>query len=176
MPPIVPSSAATSRFAEGGMPKSATVQAHRWRGATTAFLVIATSCTQLPTTSSVAIPPVSPSTARIWIPERRAKRAQPDALCEAERPNSRGRAAERGFLSGCPPRLLYGRCKQLRRSLSPSVCRFQPWRRAGGLCRGPVHAGEGRHRGGIAHPLFSQFVSPDIARPAIARTPFYGGS
>jgi hypothetical protein len=40
--------------------------AYRWRGSAAAFLLIAASCTQLPTTSSVAIPPVPPGGARLW--------------------------------------------------------------------------------------------------------------
>jgi hypothetical protein len=40
--------------------------AHRWRGAATAFLLIAASCTQLPPTGSVAIPPISFGLARLW--------------------------------------------------------------------------------------------------------------
>src|SRR6266481_1599064 len=97
---------------------------------------------------SRAVPPGSGYT------ERRAKRAQPDALCEAERSNSRGRAAERGLLSRCPPCILYGRGRQLRRSLSPSVCGIQPRPRTGGLCRSPVDAGQGGQQRGIAHLLF----------------------
>ena len=46
------------------MPK--TVAAHRWRGAATAFLLIATSCAQLPPTSSVVIPPIPSGVARLW--------------------------------------------------------------------------------------------------------------
>ena len=40
--------------------------AYRWHGTATAFLLIATSCAQLPITSSAAIPPVPPGDARLW--------------------------------------------------------------------------------------------------------------
>jgi hypothetical protein len=40
--------------------------AHRWRAAATAFLLIATGCAQLPPTSAVAIPPIPSGGARIW--------------------------------------------------------------------------------------------------------------
>jgi hypothetical protein len=40
--------------------------ARRWRGAATAFLLIAAGCTQLPTTSSVVIPPIRSGVARLW--------------------------------------------------------------------------------------------------------------
>jgi len=49
------------------MPKSAAVQAHRLRSAAIALLLAATSCAQLPPTSSVVIPPVPGGAARIWI-------------------------------------------------------------------------------------------------------------
>lgn len=48
------------------MLKSAAVQSQRWRAAATAFLLIATSCTQLPPTSSVVIPPIPTGEARLW--------------------------------------------------------------------------------------------------------------
>jgi hypothetical protein len=40
--------------------------AHQWRGAATAFLLIAASCAQLPVTGSAAIPPVPAGGARLW--------------------------------------------------------------------------------------------------------------
>jgi len=40
--------------------------AHRWRGAATAFLLVAAHCSQLPPTRSVAIPPVPAGAARLW--------------------------------------------------------------------------------------------------------------
>lgn len=49
------------------MPKSTAVQAHRLRSAAIALLLAATSCAQLPPTSSVVIPPVPGGAARIWI-------------------------------------------------------------------------------------------------------------
>lgn len=48
------------------MPQSLAVQAHRWRAAATVFLSIATSCTQLPTTGSVVLPPIPSGVARLW--------------------------------------------------------------------------------------------------------------
>src|SRR5271169_3990739 len=66
MPPAAPSTAAASRSAEGRMPESVAVQVHRWRGAATVFLLIATSCTQLPTTGSVVLPPIPSGVARLW--------------------------------------------------------------------------------------------------------------
>ena len=48
------------------MAKGAVVQAYPWRGAVTAFLLIATSCTRLPLTSSVVIPPIPNGEARLW--------------------------------------------------------------------------------------------------------------
>jgi len=40
--------------------------AHRWHGTAIAFLLIATSCAQLPITGSAATPPVPPGDARLW--------------------------------------------------------------------------------------------------------------
>ncbi|MBV8132221.1 MAG: hypothetical protein JO282_06900 [Alphaproteobacteria bacterium] len=48
------------------MPKRAAIRPHLWRGTATAFLVVATSCAQLPPTSSVAIPPVPAGAGRLW--------------------------------------------------------------------------------------------------------------
>jgi len=42
------------------------VRAKRWRGAAPAFLLIAASCAQLPPTRSVVIPPVPAGEARLW--------------------------------------------------------------------------------------------------------------
>jgi hypothetical protein len=45
------------------------ITAHRWRGAAIVFLLISASCTQLPPTSSVVIPPIPPippGAARLW--------------------------------------------------------------------------------------------------------------
>jgi hypothetical protein len=39
---------------------------HRWRGVAIVLLLIAASCTPLPTTSSVVIPPIPPGVARLW--------------------------------------------------------------------------------------------------------------
>lgn len=39
---------------------------HRWRGAAIVLLLISASCTQLPPTSSVVIPPIPPGAARLW--------------------------------------------------------------------------------------------------------------
>jgi len=48
------------------MPKSVVIAAHRLRGAAVAFLLIAANCAQLPPTSAVAIPPVPSGEARLW--------------------------------------------------------------------------------------------------------------
>jgi len=40
--------------------------AHRWRGAAIVLPLIAASCTPLPTTSSVVIPPIPSDVARLW--------------------------------------------------------------------------------------------------------------
>ena len=40
--------------------------AHSWRGAASAFLLIATACAQLPLTSSALIPPIPAGDARLW--------------------------------------------------------------------------------------------------------------
>jgi len=40
--------------------------AQRWRDVAIALLLIAASCTPLPTTSSVVIPPIPPGVARLW--------------------------------------------------------------------------------------------------------------
>jgi hypothetical protein len=48
------------------MPESVAVQAHRARVVAVALSLIAASCTQLPTTSSVAIPPLPSGVARLW--------------------------------------------------------------------------------------------------------------
>jgi len=40
--------------------------AHRWRGAAIVLPLIAASCTPLPTTSSVVIPPIPSGVARLW--------------------------------------------------------------------------------------------------------------
>ena len=46
------------------MPEMGT--AHRWRGGASACFLIVASCTQLPPTGSVAIPPVPAGGARLW--------------------------------------------------------------------------------------------------------------
>ena len=38
-----------------------------WRAATSILLLVAASCAQPPTTASVALPPISPQQARVWI-------------------------------------------------------------------------------------------------------------
>lgn len=48
------------------MPKQLVLSAHRWRGTATALLLAAANCTQLPPTSAVAIPPVPAGEARLW--------------------------------------------------------------------------------------------------------------
>src|SRR5712691_10548026 len=48
------------------MPKNPVSSANRRRSATTAILLALTNCTQLPPTSSVAIPPIPAGDARLW--------------------------------------------------------------------------------------------------------------
>ena len=159
------------------MPKSATVQAHRWRGATTAFLLIATSCTQLPTTSSVAIPPVSPSTARIWIYRNDAPNEPNQTPYVRLNGQIVGVVQPSGaFYRDVPPGYYtvavdsYG---------APYPHQFADFNLGAGQ-EAFVVVLSMREKVGTAEGLrtlfFTQLVSPDIARPAIARTPFYGGS
>ena len=42
------------------------VPVHRWRGVATSLLLTVASCAQLPSTSSVVIPPIPPGAARLW--------------------------------------------------------------------------------------------------------------
>ena len=48
------------------MPESVAVQTRRSRGAAISLLLITASCTQLPPTSSVVIPPIRSGVARLW--------------------------------------------------------------------------------------------------------------
>src|SRR5438132_5803165 len=94
----------------------------RWCGAAAAaVLLLAANCAPLPPTSSVAIPPVPGGAARIWIYRNDAPN-EPNQTPYA-RLNGQivGLMQPNGaFYRDVPPGYLYGRGRQLRRSLSPS--------------------------------------------------------
>jgi len=158
------------------MPKSAAVQAHRLRSAAIALLLAATSCAQLPPTSSVVIPPVPGGAARIWIYRNDA----PNEPNQTPYARLNGQIAGVVQLNGAfyrdvPPGYYtvavdsYG---------APYSHQFEF--NLGGGQEAFVKVLSMRDKVGSSEGLrtffFTQLVPPDIARPEIAGTPFYGSS
>lgn len=159
------------------MPKSAAVQAHRLRSAAIALLLAATSCAQLPPTSSVVIPPVPGGAARIWIYRNDA----PNEPNQTPYARLNGQIAGVVQLNGAfyrdvPPGHYtvavdsYG---------APYSHQFAEFNLGGGQeafvkvlsMREKVGSGEG-----LRTFFFTQLVPSDIARPEIGVTPFYGST
>ena len=151
--------------------------ATRLRRAAAAFFVAASSCSQLPPTSAVAIPPVPPGDARIWI--YRNDTAQ-DSL---ERPYLRlngqvaGIAEPNGaFFRDLPP----GHYRVSVDSYGapyPNQFAEIDLAAAGQTAFVEVSSMQEKVGGPVASRtfFFTRSVPADAARAAIARTPFYGG-
>jgi hypothetical protein len=159
------------------MPKMGT--AHRWRGAATAFLLIAASCTQLPTTSSVVIPPVPAGGARLWFYRDGGPRET------QERPYLRlnGQIAGISEPNGAFYRdVAPGHYAVTVDSyLSTYVNQFADIDLAAGqeafvkvLSQGQWVGGE--IGGSDVENFYTQVIPADAARADAARRPFYGGS
>jgi len=150
----------------------------RWRRRCVAgLLVILTGCSQLPPTSAVAIPPVPGGAARIWIyrndgpyePNQTPYVRLNDQIAGVIQPNG-------AFYRDVPPGYYtvavdsYG---------APYPHQFAEFNLGPGQeafvevlsMRDKVGSSEG-----LRTFFFTQLVPPEIARPAIAGTPFYGGS
>ena len=153
--------------------------AHRWRDAATAFLFIAASCTQLPTTSSVAIPPVPAGRARLWFYRDGGPRET------QERPYLRlngqiaGISEPNGvFYRDVAPRHY---AVTVDSYLKAYVNQFADLDLAAGqeayvrvLSQG--HWVGGEVGGGDVENFYTQVIPAEAARADTARRPFYGGS
>jgi hypothetical protein len=150
----------------------------RWCGAAaTAVLLLAANCAPLPPTSSVAIPPAPGGAARIWIYRNDA----PNEPNQTPYANLNGQIAgvvqpNGAFYRDVPPGFYtvavdsYG---------APYPHQFAEFNLGPGQ-EAFVEVLSMREKVGSSEGLrtffFTQVVPPDIARPAIAGTPFYGGS
>jgi hypothetical protein len=150
----------------------------QWCGAAaTAVLLLAANCASLPPTSSVVIPPVPGLAARIWIYRNDA----PNEPNQTPYARLNGQVAgvvqpNGAFYRDVPPGYYtvavdsYG---------APYSHQFAEFNLGGGQeafvkvlsMRDKVGSGEG-----LRTFFFTQLVPPDIARPAVAVTPFYGGT
>jgi hypothetical protein len=150
----------------------------RWCGAAaTAVLLLAANCAPLPPTSSVVIPPVPGGAARIWIYRNDA----PNEPNQTPYARLNGQIAwvvqpNGAFYRDVPPGYYtvaadsYG---------APYPHQFAEFNLGPGQeafvevlsMRDKVGSSEG-----LRTFFFTQLVPPEIARPAIAGTPFYGGS
>jgi hypothetical protein len=148
-----------------------------WGAAATAVLLFAANCAPLPPTSSVVIPPVPGGAARIWIYRNDAPnepnqtpyvRLNGQIVCLMQ-PNG-------AFYRDVPPGYYtvavdsYG---------APYPHQFADFNLGPGQ-EAFVEVLSMREKVGSSEGLrtffFTQLVPPEIARPAIAGTPFYGGS
>lgn len=148
-----------------------------WGAAATAVLLLAANCAPLPPTSSVAIPPVPGGAARIWIYRNDA----PNEPNQTPYANLNGQIAgvvqpNGVFYRDVPPGFYtvavdsYG---------APYPHQFAEFNLGPGQeafvevlsMRDKVGSSEG-----LRTFFFTQLVPPEIARPEIAGTPFYGGS
>jgi hypothetical protein len=150
----------------------------RWCGAAaTAVLLLAANCALLPPTSSVVIPPVPGGAARIWIYRNDAPNDPNQTPYVRLNGQIAGIIQPNGtFYRDVPPGFYtvavdsYG---------APYLHQFAEFNLGAGQeafvkvlsMREKVGSGEG-----LRTFFFTQLVPPDIARPAIAGTPFYGGS
>ena len=150
----------------------------RWCGAAaTAVLLLAANCALLPPTSSVVIPSVPGGAARIWIYRN-------DAPNE---PNQTPYARLNGQIAGVvqPNGAFYRDVPPAYYTVAvdsygaPYPHQFAEFNLGPGQeafvevlsMRDKVGSSEG-----LRTFFFTQLVPPEIARPAIAGTPFYGGS
>jgi len=150
----------------------------RWCGAAaTAVLLLAANCAALPPTSSVVIPPVPGGAARIWIYRNDAPNEPNQTPYARLNGQIAGVVQPNGaFYRDVPPGYYtvavdsYG---------APYSHQFAEFNLGGGQeafvkvlsMRDKVGSGEG-----LRTFFFTQLVPPDIARPEIAGTPFYGSS
>ena len=159
------------------MPKNPVLQRIALAGAAIAFLLTTVSCGPLPPTSSVVIPPVPGGAARIWIYRN-------DAPYDAsETPYLRLNGHIVGIVQ--PDGALYRDVPPGHYAVSvasysvPYPHQFAEFDLGLGQeafvkvlsMREKVGSGEG-----LRTFFFTQLVPPDIARPEIAGTPFYGSS
>ena len=150
----------------------------RWCGAAaTAVLLLAANCALLPPTSSVVIPSVPGGAARIWIYRNDAPN-EPNQTPYARLNGQIGGVVQPNgaFYRDVPPGYYtvavdsYG---------APYPHQFAEFNLGPGQeafvevlsMRDKVGSSEG-----LRTFFFTQLVPPEIARPAIAGTPFYGGS
>jgi hypothetical protein len=150
----------------------------RWCGAAaTAVLLLAANCAPLPPTSSVVIPPVPGGAARIWIYRNDAPNEPNQTPYARLNGQIAGVVQPNGaFYRDVPPGYYtvavdsYG---------APYPHQFAEFNLGAGQeafvevlsMRDKVGSSEG-----LRTFFFTQLVPPEIARPAIAGTPFYGGS
>ena len=150
----------------------------RWWGvAATAVLLLAANCAPLPPTSSVAIPPVPGGAARIWIYRNDAPNEPNQTPYVRLNGQIVGLMQPNGaFYRDVPPGSYtvavdsYG---------APYPHQFADFNLGPGQ-EAFVEVLSMREKVGSSEGLrtffFTQLVPPEIARPAIAGTPFYGGS
>ena len=148
-----------------------------WGAATTAVLLLAANCAPLPPTSSVAIPPVPGGAARIWIYRNDAPNEPNQTPYVRLNGQIVGLMQPNGaFYRDVPPGYYtvavdsYG---------APYPHQFADFNLGPGQ-EAFVEVLSMREKVGSSEGLrtffFTQLVPPEIARPAIAGTPFYGGS
>jgi hypothetical protein len=143
------------------------------------FLLVMASCSQLPPTSSVVIPPMSAGAARIWIYRN-------DGPYEANQtPYMRLNGQIAGIIQ--PNGAFYRDVPPGRYAVAvdsygvPYPNQFAEFNLGAGQeafvkvlsMREKVGGGDGN---ALRTRFFTELVPPDIARPMIAGTPFYGGS
>ena len=160
------------------MPERRATIAHRLRGAAIAFLLVATNCSQLPPTSSVVIPPVSAGAARIWI----YRNDGPNEVQASPYLRLNGRVAgisepDGAFYRDVTPGHYVITVDSY---IDTYVYQFASVDLAAGqeayvkvlsMRRDKV----GGEPGGNRDIFYTRLVPADIARDAIARSPFYGG-
>jgi hypothetical protein len=148
-----------------------------WGAAATAVLLLAANCAPLPPTSSVVVPPVPGGAARIWIYRNDAPNEPNQTPYARLNGQIAGVVQPNGaFYRDVPPGYYtvavdsYG---------APYPHQFAEFNLGPGQeafveilsMRDKVGSSEG-----LRTFFFTQLVPPEIARPAIAGTPFYGGS
>ena len=160
------------------MPERGATIAHRLRGAAIASLLVATNCSQLPPTSSVAIPPVPAGTARIWI----YRNDGPHEIQASPYLRLNGRVAgisepDGAFYRDVTPGHYVVTVDSY---IDSYISQFAPVDLAAGQeayvkvlsMRREKMGGEA---GGVRDIFYTRLIPADIARDAIARSPFYGG-
>jgi hypothetical protein len=160
------------------MPKRIAIIAHWLCGAAIASLLVATSCSQPPSTSSVVIPPVPAGTARIWI----YRNDGPNEIQASPYLRLTGRVAgisepDGAFYRDVTPGHYFITVDSY---IDSYINQFATIDLAAGQeayvkvlsMRREKMGGEAS---GVRDIFYTRLIPADVARDAIARSPFYGG-